>query len=88
MLEVAPQGASLGSPRRWFVRDPSKKDQPVLVVLSLDSLTPSAVECPMPVARRASESIARMPTAPVDSTLVSQGVVTLRGCTNPLDLRP
>lgn len=88
LLSVAPQRTSLGSPRGWPSQDPSPTDQPVSVVLSLDSLPISSVECSMPVARRAAETIARMPTASVDATLVGPGVVKLRGCTNLLDRTP
>lgn len=86
-LGLTPQGSVAGLLRRWL-QDSARTGQPVPVVLPLDSTTTSALECPMPVFRLAPESIPHMPTAQVDSAVAASRVVTLRGCTNPLDRRP
>ncbi|WP_411279396.1 hypothetical protein [Gemmatimonas sp.] len=86
-LGVGPRGRAVGTLRGWL-QDSQRTDQPVPVVLRLDSITPSALECPMPVARRAPETILRMPVASGDSTGAPLGVVKPSGCTNPLDRRP
>ena len=88
LLGVRSREAGLGSSRGWFWPDPPQKDQPVSIVLQPDSITASFLECPMPVARRAAETIARMPTGRADSTLGRPSAMTLRSCTNPLDRQP
>ncbi|WP_309673558.1 hypothetical protein [Gemmatimonas sp.] len=69
---------------RWRLQDSSRTDQPVPIVLRLDSISQSAPECPMPVARMAPESVPRMPVAQVDSSGAPPRLVAWRGCTNPL----
>ena len=82
-LVISPRAFGIGS-LRWRLQDSSRTDQPVPIVLRLDSITPSALECPMPVARMAPESVPRMPVAQIDSSSAAPRVVGWRGCTNPL----
>lgn len=84
---LAPRPFFVGS-LRWRLQDSSRTDQPVPIVVRLDSIAPSVSECPMPVARMAPERVPRMPVAQVDSTSAAPRVVEWRGCTNPLDRRP
>lgn len=86
-LGMAPRALGVGS-LSWRLQDSSRTDRPVPIVVRLDSITASALECPMPVARVAPERIPRMPVAQVDSVSAAPRVVGWRGCTNPLDRRP
>lgn len=86
-LGIGPRAFGVGS-LRWRMQDSTRTDQPVPIVLRLDSITPSTSECPMPVARMAPEAIPRMPVAQVDSNSAAPRVVGWRGCINPLDRRP
>lgn len=86
-LGVVPQELAVGTLRGWL-QSTQRKNQPVPAALLLDSITSSALECPMPVARLAPEAIADMPVAAIDITSATSGGVTLRGCINPLDRRP
>ncbi|QJR37583.1 hypothetical protein [Gemmatimonas groenlandica] len=86
-LGIAPRAFGVGS-LRWRMQDSTRTDQPIPIVLRLDSITASVLECPMPVARMAPEAIPRMPVAQVDSISAAPRVVSWRGCTNPLDRRP
>ncbi len=84
---VTPRGQVAGLSRRWL-QDSARTGQQVPVVLPYDSTTTSTRECAMPVFRMAPEAVPHMPTAQIDSAFADPGVVTLRGCTNPLDPRP
>lgn len=86
-LGIGPRAFGVGS-LRWRTQDSTRTDQPLPIVVRLDSITSSALECPMPVARMAPESVPRMPVAQVDSTSAAPRVVAWRGCTNPLDRQP
>ncbi|WP_309670940.1 hypothetical protein [Gemmatimonas sp.] len=86
-LGVAPRLFGVGS-LRWRLQDSTRMDQPVPIVVRVDSITPSVSECPMPVARMAPERVPRMPVAQFDSISAARRVVAWRGCANPLDRRP
>ncbi|WP_310570976.1 hypothetical protein [Gemmatimonas sp.] len=86
-LVISPRAFGIGSLRSWL-QDSSRTNQAVPTVLRLDSLTPSVLECPMPVARMAPERVPRMPGAQVDSISAAPNVAAWRGCMNPLDRRP
>lgn len=84
---LTPRGPIAGLSRRWW-QDSARTGQPVPVVLPFDSTATSTLECPMPVFRLAPEAVPYMPIAQTDSAFAAAGVMTLSGCTNPLDRRP
>lgn len=85
-LGIAPRALGPGL-LRGRLQDSLRTDRPVPIMLRLDSIAPSALECPMPIARMAPADVPRMPVAQVDSVSAPPRVVAWRACANPLDRR-